>query len=574
MHLTGQTNVRFLLLISLIVTVRCTQQGMREVPLDPLVGVITDSAMVVSAHPLASQVGVDILRQGGNAVDAAIGVQFALAVVFPVAGNIGGGGFMVIREAEGRTDCIDYREKAPQGASRNMYLDDEGNVVEDLSTRGHLAAGVPGSVDGMFRAHERYGSLPMAQLIQPAIDLAANGFALTEKEAENLNGNQENFAQYNPVPPDFLLNEAGWQPGDTMVMADLAQTLTLIRDQGRAGFYAGETADKIVAEMERGNGIITHNDLQAYEAQFRQPIVAQYDSFRIISMPPPSSGGIALVQLLNSVEPYPIAEMGHNTAPTVHLMAEAERRVYADRATHLGDPDFYAVPQAKLLEKAYSTARMKTFLTDEATPSSAVSAGRPAPVESSETTHFSVVDAEGNAVSVTTTLNGGYGSKVVVAGAGFLLNNEMDDFSIKPGFPNMFGLVGGEANAIAPEKRMLSSMTPTIVEKNGNLYMVVGTPGGSTIITSVFQTFLNVVEHGMGMQAAVTAKRFHHQWRPDTIFTEDEALTPKVTQALEAMGHTVLARGNIGRVDAILVLPGGNLEGGADPRGDDTAVGY
>ena len=574
MLFSSQTIVRSLLLASLTFTVCCTQQGMKEVPLDPLVGVIADSAMVVSAHPLASRVGVDILRRGGNAVDAAIGVQFALAVVFPVAGNIGGGGFMVIREAEGRTDCLDYREKAPLAASRNMYLDDEDSVIEDLSTRGHLAAGVPGSVDGMFRAHEKYGSLPMEQLIQPSIDLAADGFVLTEKEADNLNSNQENFARYNPVPPDFLLNEAGWQAGDTIVMADLARTLTLIRNQGRAGFYAGETADKIVAEMERGDGIITLEDLAAYEAKFRQPIVAQYDSFRIISMPPPSSGGIALAQLLNSVEPYPIAEMGHNAAPTVHLMAEAERRVYADRATHLGDPDFYAVPQAKLLEKGYSAARMKTFRTNEVTPSSAVSAGSPAPVESSETTHFSVVDAAGNAVSVTTTLNGGYGSKVVVAGAGFLLNNEMDDFSIKPGFPNMFGLVGGEANAIAPEKRMLSSMTPTIVEKNGNLYMVVGTPGGSTIITSVFQTILNVTEHGMGMQAAVTAKRFHHQWLPDTIFTEDEALTPEVTQKLEAMGHTVVARGNIGRVDAILVLPGGKLEGGADPRGDDTAVGY
>ncbi|MGB3849187.1 MAG: gamma-glutamyltransferase [Tunicatimonas sp.] len=570
----NQIIARTLLFLSLLVTVCCTQQGMKEVPLDPLVGVIADSAMVVSAHPLASQVGLDILQQGGNAVDAAIGVQFALAVVFPVAGNIGGGGFMVIREAEGLTDCLDYREKAPLAATRNMYLDEDGNVVEDLSTRGHLAAGVPGSVAGMFRAHEKYGSLPMEQLIQPAIDLAAQGFELTEKEAENLNGNQENFTQYNPVPPAFFLSEAGWQAGDTIVMTDLARTLTLIRDQGQAGFYEGETADKIVAEMERGNGIITHEDLQSYQAKFRPPVTVQYDSFRIISMPPPSSGGIALAQLLNSVAPYPVADMGHNTAPTVHLMAEAERRVYADRATHLGDPDFHPVPQAKLLEKAYSAARMKSFLTDEATPSSAVSAGSPAPVESSETTHFSVVDAAGNAVSVTTTLNGGYGSKVVVAGAGFLLNNEMDDFSIKPGFPNMFGLVGGEANAIVPEKRMLSSMTPTIVEKNDELYMVVGTPGGSTIITSVFQTFLNVVEHGMGMQAAVTAKRFHHQWRPDTIFTENEAFTPAVTQQLEAMGHAVMERGNIGRVDAILVLPGGNLEGGADPRGDDTAVGY
>ena len=554
--------------------IRCTQQGMENVPLDPVVGVVADSAMVVSAHPLASQVGVDILKQGGNAVDAAIAVQFALAVVYPAAGNIGGGGFMVIREATGRTDCLDYREKAPLAASRKMYQDENGDVIEDLSTRGHLASGVPGSVDGMFRAHEKYGSLSMEQLIQPSIDLAAKGFVLTEKEATNLNNSRENLLQYNTEQPDFLLKEAGWQPGDTIVMADLAKTLTLIRDEGRAGFYEGETADNIVAEMERGNGIITHEDLTAYESQFRLPIVAQYDSFKIISMPPPSSGGVALAQLLNSVEPYPVDEMQHNTAEAVHLMVEAERRVYADRATHLGDPDFYPVPAQKLLEEAYSAYRMESFLPEEATPSSAVQAGNPAPVESSETTHFSVVDAQGNAVSVTTTLNGGYGSKVVVGGSGFFLNNEMDDFSIKPGFPNMFGLVGGEANAIAPEKRMLSSMTPTIVEKNGELFMVVGTPGGSTIITSVFQTILNVVEHGMGMQAAVNAKRFHHQWLPDSIFSENEAFTPEAKQTLEAMGHTVVERGTIGRVDAILVLPGGNLEGGADPRGDDTAIGY
>ena len=553
---------------------RCTQQEMENVPLDPVVGVVADSAMVVSAHPLASQVGVNILKQGGNAVDAAIAVQFALAVVFPVAGNIGGGGFMVIREASGRADCLDYRERAPFAANRDMYLDDDNNVIEDLSTQGHLASGVPGSVDGMFNAHEKYGSLPMTQILQPSIDLAANGFALTEKEAQNLNNKREVFEQYNTESPEFLIRQEGWKTGDTIVMADLAKTLRLIRDNGRAGFYEGETADNIVAEMKRGNGIITHEDLTAYRSQFRQPVVAQYDSFKIISMPPPSSGGVALVQLLNSVEPFPLSEMKHNSTEVVHLIAEAERRVYADRATHLGDPDFYPVPAQKLMEKGYSTYRMENFLPEEATPSSAIEAGSPAPVESSETTHFSVVDAQGNAVSVTTTLNGGYGSKVVVAGSGFLLNNEMDDFSIKPGFPNMFGLVGGEANAIAPEKRMLSSMTPTIVEKNGELYMVVGTPGGSTIITSVFQTILNVVEHGMGMQAAVNAKRFHHQWLPDTIFTENEAFTPEVTQQLEAMGHRIVARGDIGRVDAILVLPGGNLEGGADPRGDDTAAGY
>ena len=574
MLLTHRILTCLLLTISTLATFRCSQQGMEDVPLEPVVGVIADSAMVVSAHPLASQAGVDILRQGGNAVDAAITVQFALAVVFPVAGNIGGGGFMVIREASGLTDCLDYREKAPLAASRDMYLDEDGNVIEDLSTLGHLASGVPGSVDGMFRAHEKYGSLPMEQLIQPAIDLAANGFALTEKEAENLNSSREALVEHNTELPDFLLSESGWQTGDTIVMTDLANTLTLIRNNGRAGFYEGETADKIVAEMERGEGIITHEDLTAYEATFRLPVVAQYDSFKIISMPPPSSGGVALVQLLNSVEPYPVHEMPHNSAEVVHLMVEAERRVYADRATHLGDSDFYPVPLQKLLEKEYSTYRMENFRPDEATPSLAISAGNPTPVESMETTHFSVVDTEGNAVSVTTTLNGGYGSKVVVAGAGFFLNNEMDDFSIKPGFPNMFGLIGGEANAIQPEKRMLSSMTPTIVEKEGKLFMVVGTPGGSTIITSVFQTILNVTEHGMGMQAAVNVKRFHHQWLPDTIFTEPQAFTPEVTQQLEAMGHTVEARGLIGRVDAILVLPGGNLEGGADPRGDDAAVGY
>ncbi len=537
-------------------------------------GLIADSAMVVSAHPLASKAGADIMKRGGNAIDAAIATQFALAVVHPAAGNIGGGGFMVIRNAEGMTDAIDYREKAPLTAGRDMYLEENKEVIEDLSTKGHLAAGVPGSVDGMVKAHEKYGSLTWAALLQPAIDLAANGFELTEKEASGLNYFQENHLDANTVTPGFLVKEGGWKAGDKIYMKELAHTLELIRDQGREGFYAGENADKIVAEMERGGGIISREDLAKYEAQFRTPLVSMYDDYKIISMPPPSSGGIALIQLLQSVEEFAVDGMGHNTAPTVHLMVEAERRVYADRAAHLGDMDFYPVPMDELTQKAYNVSRMSNFNPDKATLTSEILEGQPTAVESMETTHFSVVDPEGIAVSVTTTLNGGFGNKVVVGGAGFLLNNEMDDFSIKPGYPNMFGLVGGEANAIQPEKRMLSSMTPTIVEKDGKLFMVVGTPGGSTIITSVYQTILNVLEHGMGMQAAVDAKRFHHQWKPDTVFHETNAFDSSTMQSLEEMGHILVDRGNIGRVDAILVLPDGRLEGGADPRGDDASIGF
>jgi len=557
----------------LLITFSIAQSCTTSVPdeQNPAMAFISDSAMVVSAHPDASEVGVRILRAGGNAVDAAIAVQFALAVVHPAAGNIGGGGFMLIRETDGTTSSLDFREAAPLASTREMYLDEQGNVIEGLSLRGHLASGVPGTVDGMVNAYQKYGSLPWKDLVQPAVDLAENGVRLTEKEARGLNAIAESLEEYNSRPPEHLLKT--WRPGDQFMQKDLAETLKRIRDLGRLGFYDGVTADLIVAEMERGGGLIKREDLAGYRSVWREPVYTTYRGHRVISMAPPSSGGIALIQLLNMAEPFPLSEWERNDPNTVHLMTEAERRVYADRAKHLGDPDFFIVPQADLIDSAYLALRMQDFRMDQATASDAILAGEFI-AESEQTTHFSIVDEQGNAVAVTTTLNGGYGSRVVVHGAGFFLNNEMDDFSIKAGVPNMFGLLGGEANAIAPAKRMLSSMTPTIVEKEGKLFMVVGTPGGSTIITSVFQTITNVIDFNMGMQEAVNFPRHHHQWKPDTLYTESNGLPAETIKHLESRGHYVRERSSIGRVDAILVLPDGQLEGGADPRGDDAARGY
>jgi gamma-glutamyltranspeptidase/glutathione hydrolase len=555
----------FLLLLFLA----CQSPEKRQIPNRQ--GLVAQQAIVVSAHPLASEAGMLVMKDGGNAIDAAVAVHFALAVVHPAAGNIGGGGFMVYREKSGAFYTLDYREKAPEAATRDMYLDSLGEAVPEMSRLGNLAAGVPGSVDGMVELHRKFGSKPWKDLLIPAIHLAREGFALTEKEAMGLNHNAGNFRKYNEILPQHLLRN--WQPGDTIYHLDLSNTLERIALNGRSGFYEGETARLIVAQMERGGGLITHNDLQNYHSVWRKPISFSYKNYQVTSMGPPSSGGLAILQLFKMIEPYPLREWGPDHERTIHLIVEAEKRVYADRAEYLGDSDFVEIPLAELSNDAYLKERMSTVDFRRTTPADEIFAGV-FTHEHEQTTHFSIVDPYGNAASSTTTLNGGYGSKVVVPGAGFLLNNEMDDFSAKPGTPNMYGLVGGEANAIAPNKRMLSSMTPTIVEKDGSLFMVVGTPGGSTIITSVMQTIINVIEFDMHMQAAVDFPRFHHQWKPDYIQVEEGRIMDYTQRRLIRKGHSVKTRSSIGRVDAVLVREDGTLEGGADPRGDDAAAGF
>ena len=530
-----------------------------------------DSAMVVSAHPLATRVGVEILRKGGNAIDAAVAVQFALAVVYPQAGNIGGGGFLVYRNAKGESSTLDYREKAPAAATETMYLDSMGRVVAGKSRYGIFAAGVPGTVDGMWEAHAKHGRLRWHELVTPAVDLAEQGFPITEQEAGNLNRERGNFMRCNSLIPIFFKME-DWKPGELLVQKDLGQTLRRIIDDGRSGFYKGATATLILNEMSKQNGLITAADLEAYHSVWRTPLEFDWKDMHIVTMPPPSSGGLILRQLLGMVAEYPLASYGQHSTAAVHLMAEAERRAYADRAQHMGDPDFWKVPVKQLTDPVYLKSRMADFKPDTTTASKKVGAGQFK--ESDETTHFSIVDREGNAVSVTTTLNDSYGSRVVVGGAGFILNNEMDDFSAKPGAPNLYGAVGGKANAIAPGKRPLSSMTPTIVTKGGKTWLVVGTPGGTTIPTSVFQTIVNVAEFGMSLTDAVQSKRFHHQWLPDLISVEEGCLSEQVQAELTRKGHIINPRGPMGRVDAIIRLKDGLWQGVADKRGDDSAAGF
>jgi len=536
-------------------------------------GIIVDHGMVVSAHPESSIIGTKILQAGGNAVDAAVATEFALAVCYPEAGNIGGGGFMVIRLADGATDVIDYRERAPLVASRDMYLDKEGNVIEGLSTDTHLASGVPGTVDGMITAHSRYGVLPLKDVIQPAIDIAEKGFPLTRGQAVRLNAAKSVFLARNASRTSFI-KDSLWNEGDTLVQKDLAETLRLIRDFGRDGFYSGKTARLIIKEMKRGNGIIAEKDLDDYKSVTRQPLTSDYKGYRVITVPPPSSGGIILIQLLKMTEKYPLKEWGFHSYKSIHLIAEAERRSFADRSEYLGDPDFMSVKSDKLINSDYLLNRMSSFNEVKASVSKDITPGLPEAYSSEETTHYSVVDQLGNAVSATTTLNGTYGNSIVVDSAGFLLNNQMDDFSTKPGTPNMYGLVGGEVNSVQPGKKILSSMTPAIVEKDGKLFLVAGSPGGSTIPTTVFQLIINVIDYGMSIQDATDAGRFHHQWLPDQISYEEAGIDSLTVTKLSNMGHLLVKRSSIGSINAIMILPDGRKAGGADTRGNNSSCGY